>query len=149
MPTIAPWTLRAWPPLLWQATRTSQLHFVHLDTRVLSAAESSGPIGQTLWIGPAADGEAGVAWDWVLMGRGVVAMADPMSVITNLRLVSPAGRVLTAFEAALHLNSLVHDLPWQHEVCRLLDEVKVPGLSVERLADTASAPLQIQRSAAC
>jgi hypothetical protein len=126
MPTFAPWTLRAWPPLLWQANCTSQLHFVHLDTRVLRAEDAGGPIGQTLWIGPAADGEAGVAWDWVLVERGIVAMADPMSVITNLRLIGPAGEVLTAFEAALHLNRLVHDLPWQHEVCRLLAEAQVP-----------------------
>jgi hypothetical protein len=127
MPTAAPWTLRAWPPVLWQANRTSKLHFVHLDTRLLNPDDARTPIGQTMWIGPAADGEAGVAWDWVLLERGIVAMADPMSVVTNLRLVGPAGRVLTAFESALHLNSLVHDLPWQHEVCRMLDEARVPS----------------------
>jgi hypothetical protein len=125
MPTIAPWTLRAWPPLLWQAHRTSQLHFVHLDTRVLGAGATKEPIGQTLWIDPATRGEVGVAWDWIQLARGVVAMADPMSVVSNLQLIDRSGRVLTAFESALHLNSLVHDLPWQNEVCKTLNEARM------------------------
>ncbi len=68
------------------------------------------------------DGEAGVAWDWVQLSRGVVAMADPMSVISNLRLVGSAGEVLTAWEAALYLNEIVHALPWQDEVQRALHD---------------------------
>ena len=118
---IAPWTLLAWPPLLWQAACTSQLHFVHVGTRVLGADQGHGPIGQTLWIGPLPDGHAGVAWDWVEIGHGIVALADPMSFVTNLRLLGTGGQVLTAEEAALHLNLLVHGLPWQHEVQRALD----------------------------
>jgi hypothetical protein len=121
---IAPWTVRAWPPLLWQASCTSQLHFVHLGTRVVRA-ESRAPAGQTFWIGPAEAGEAGMAWDWVQLDGGVVAMADPMAVVSNLRLIDAAGHVLTSWQAALHLNSLVHGLPWQDEVCRLLDDVKL------------------------
>lgn len=61
-----------------------------------------------------------MAWDWVQLSRGIVAMADPMSVITNLRLLGPEGEVLTAFESALHLNVMVHALPWQDEVERAL-----------------------------
>jgi hypothetical protein len=82
-------------------------------------------MGQTFWIGPAEAGEAGMAWDWVRLDGGVVAMADPMAVISNLRLVDPQGHVLTSFQAALHLNALVHGLPWQDEVCRLLDDVRL------------------------
>ena len=92
---ITPWSLRAWPPVLWQA-------------------------GQTLWAGSAADGEAGMAWDWVLITRDVVAMADPMSVITNLRLVGGQGEVLTAQQSARFLNEIVRALPWQSEVRRAL-----------------------------
>lgn len=76
--------------------------------------------GQTLWAGSSADGEAGVAWDWIEITQGVVAMADPMSVVTNLRLVSHCGEVLTAWQAAKFLNELVHALPWQNEVARAL-----------------------------
>lgn len=76
--------------------------------------------GQTLWGGNLDDGDAGVAWDWVQITRGVVALADPMSVVTNLRLVGEEGEVLTSLQASLYLNALVHELPWQTEVERAL-----------------------------
>lgn len=76
--------------------------------------------GQTVWGGNAIDGEAGVAWDWVQISRGVVAMADPMSVVSNLRLIGEHGEVLTALESVCYLNELVRQLPWQSEVDRAL-----------------------------
>jgi hypothetical protein len=121
LPPASPWSLRAWPPLLWQAGKSSALQLHHLGTRVtFSGDREVGTAGQTMWGGHAADGEAGVAWDWIQIARGVVAMTDPMSVVTNLRLVGAAGEVLTACEAAVFLNEIVHALPWQTEVARAL-----------------------------
>ncbi|MEF7616796.1 hypothetical protein V4F39_22975 [Aquincola sp. MAHUQ-54] len=115
------WTLRAWPTVLWQAGSKTHLNFVHLDTRVLNPGDTCSPsTGQTIWVGPLGDVDAGVAWDWVQLGPGVVAMADPMCVVTNLRLVDTGGSVLTAWEAARHLSEIVHGLPWQDEVERAL-----------------------------
>jgi hypothetical protein len=92
-------------------------HFVHLGTRVTYTGDSRvRTAGQTLWGGPLDDGEAGLAWDWVQTTRGVVAMADPMSVVTNLRLVGDEGEVLTSLRASLYLNAMVHELPWQGAV---------------------------------
>ena len=120
-PPTAPWTLRAWPPLLWQAARPPRGRFRHLGTRItFSGDRMVRTAGQTLWGGLLEEGDAGVAWDWVQISRGVVAMADPMSVVTNLRLVGEAGEVLTSLQAALYLNALVHELPWQGEVERAL-----------------------------
>lgn len=76
--------------------------------------------GQTFWAGAGASGEAGIAWDWVEIGPGVVAIADPLSVITNMRVLGREGEVLTAYDAARWLNGLVHALPWQSEVERAL-----------------------------
>lgn len=116
-----PWSLRAWPPLLWQADECSPSEFHHLGTRVMAAGASGGRLaGQTVWCGSVAGGDAGMAWDWIEISRGIVAMADPMSVITNLRIVGNEGEVLTAWEAARFLNGLVHALPWQDEVERAL-----------------------------
>jgi hypothetical protein len=118
---VSPWTLRAWPPLLWQAGQRGGLQFHHLGTRVtMSGDRSFGVAGQTMWGGHSAAGTAGVAWDWIQISNGIVAMADPMSVVTNLRLVGDEGEVLTAQEAARFLNEIVHQLPWQHEVTRAL-----------------------------
>lgn len=117
---VTAWTLRAWPPLLWQADQAGALPLRHVGTRVTSADAGPGAAGQTLWVGPSVDGEAGVAWDWVQIAQGIVALADPMSVVTNLRLLGGDGEVLTAAESALYLNALVHALPWQGEVARAL-----------------------------
>lgn len=77
-------------------------------------------VGQTIWAWHGEEGDVGLAWDWVQLTRGVVAMADPMAVVTNLRLVGHEGEALTAFESARHINCIVHGLPWQHEVERAL-----------------------------
>lgn len=121
MTPTTPWSIRAWPPVLWQAGRESQLRFHHLSTRVtLCGDRSSRSAGQTIWGSLSDEGEAGVAWDWVQVTNNIVAMADPMSVITNLRLVGEEGEVLTALESARFLNEIVHALPWQNEVQRAL-----------------------------
>lgn len=118
---VAPWSLRAWPPLLWQAGHAPRVPFHHLGTRITFSGDPvQPPTGQTVWAAHADEGEAGMAWDWVELAQGVVAMADPMSVVTNLRLLGRAGEVLTAQEAALFLNEVVRTLPWQHEVSRAL-----------------------------
>ena len=125
MSTTTPWSIRAWPPLLWQAGREPQLRLQHLGTSVsLPAANSSRTAGQTLWGRPGGDKPAGVAWDWIQIDDDVVAMADPMSVVTNLRLIGDEGEVLTALESARFLNNIVHALPWQDEVQRALHPPK-------------------------
>ena len=119
-PTTA-WSLRAWPPVLWQATDPAPVRFHHLSTRIDMGSDQPGlPAGQTIWAATAAEGDAGMAWDWVQLARGVVAIADPMSVVTNVRLIGDEGEVLTAHQAAVFLNQLLRRLPWQHEVQRAL-----------------------------
>ncbi len=66
---------------------------------------------------------AGVAWDWVQIQRGVVAMADPLALVTNLKLIDDEGEALNKVEAAVQLHQLVYSLPWQTEVRRALDQV--------------------------
>jgi hypothetical protein len=117
----ASWAIRAWPPLLWQAQGAERLRFDHVDTQVFPAADADAPpSGQTVWRTDSPDGEAGVAWDWVMLSRDVVAMADPMCVVTNLRLLGDRGEVLTSWEAARHLSRIVYGLPWQGEVQRVV-----------------------------
>lgn len=117
VPPVTPWSLRAWPPLLWQAGEPPRRRFEHLGTSVSPYSDAHGPTaGQTVWAAHDDEGEAGMAWDWVQIAHGVVAMADPMSLVTNLRLVSNQGEVLTSSESARYLNEFVRLLPWQREV---------------------------------
>jgi hypothetical protein len=118
---LAPWSLSAWPPLLWQAARAGGLQFHHLGTQV---SHAGGRAGQTMWGNRSPGRAAGVAWDWIQIDRGIVAMADPLSVVTNLQLVSDDGEVLTAWQSARFLNEIIHTLPWQTEVSRTLGELQ-------------------------
>jgi hypothetical protein len=113
-----PWTVRAWPPLLWQVDQLRRLQLRHLGTRVTNPGDqTTRTAGQTIWASSAASGsQAGMAWDWIHLSRGIVAMADPLSVVTNLRLVNADGDGLTMLETLRYLNEVVHTLNWQDEV---------------------------------
>ncbi|MBE7419738.1 MAG: DUF4902 domain-containing protein [Ideonella sp.] len=116
-----PWTVRAWPSLLWQVEKLQPLQLRHLGTRVTNPGDQiSRTSGQTIWAASLGDHQAGMAWDWIQLSRGVVAMADPLSVVTNLRLINPDGDVLTPLESLRCLNEVVHTLDWQDEVERVL-----------------------------
>lgn len=121
----AAWTLGAWPEVLWQPDRDLSPHLVHLATHVAPRITRNWPhMGQTAWVAKTEDGTAGLSWDWVEIAVGIVAIADPMSITTNLRLLGPDGEVLTAHAMAPHLNRLVHALSWQPEVLRAMAQLK-------------------------
>ncbi len=124
------WTLTAWPPVLWQANppphKLMASRFVHLGTQITALGRGQEPtMGQTIWGSKLDNGEAGVAWDWVDLGHGVVAMADPMGFTTNLQVVNDRGVQLPSLQVALHINEIVHELPWQAEVQLALSQ---PGV---------------------
>lgn len=117
---MTPWSLRALPPLWCHVDGSVGVRFEHLGTHVAANGEHGVISGQTLWGNADAEHPAGVAWDWVLVADGVFAMSDPMSLVTNVRLLGEGGEVLTAWQAARYLNEMVHQLPWQDEVERAL-----------------------------
>lgn len=121
----AAWRVVSWPPLLWQAHAAPQLQLAHLGTEVLRLGDEPGRpcSGHTFWGAEAAGGAFGMAWDWVRIPEGAVALADPMALITNLWLLDPAGQVLSPLQAAPHLNEIVHMLPWQDEVQHALQRL--------------------------
>ncbi len=82
--------------------------------------EESPCTGQTLWGDATEDRAAGVAWDWVELQQGVVAMCDPLGLVTNLKLLDEEGEALNRVAAAVRLHQIVHALPWQTEVQRAL-----------------------------
>jgi hypothetical protein len=114
-----PWSIYLWPTVFCQANRTDPTNFVHLGTRILGGVTEPGLLtGQTMWSERRRQQEAGLLWDWAEIRHGVLALTDPMGVVTNLRMVTDQGRVLTSQEAALHLNLIVHGIAWQGEVWR-------------------------------
>jgi len=118
------WIVCAWPPILWQASRAPQLQLAHLGTRVLNfGGEDAVCSGQTLWGDETEALAAGVAWDWVRIQPGVVAMSDPLGLVTNLKFLDDHGEALTDVQVAVRLHQLVHSLPWQSEVQRALHRI--------------------------
>jgi len=94
----------------------------HLATQITNPGDQMfRPAGQTVWAGHGEAGELGLAWDWVLIGRGVVAMADPMAIVSNLRLLGESGQALDSIASARHFNDIVHGLPWQRAVAQTLE----------------------------
>ena len=115
------WIVCAWPTLLWQASLAPQLHLTHLGTHVLNFGDEACLCsGQTLWGDESDERTAGVAWDWVELQQGVVAMCDPLGLVTNLKLLDEEGEALNRVAAAVRLHQMVHALPWQTEVQRAL-----------------------------
>lgn len=131
-----PWTLRAWPPLLWQVGCQRPLQLQHLGTQVTHASDPAcSRLGQTLWAWHSSEGDVGMAWDWVQLHCGVLAMADPMAVVSNLRLVGDEGELLSPYESARHFNAIVHALPWQQAVEQAVGHALfAPGLPVQLAA---------------
>lgn len=137
-----PWTLRAWPPLLWQVGRQVPSGLHHLGTQVTHAGDPDiGTAGQTLWAASDSRGAVGLAWDWVQLQGGVLAMADPMAVVSNLRLVGGEGELLTPDASARHFCAMVHALPWQHMVEQALEQVLEQAMAVR--AGHAAASVQL------
>lgn len=122
----------AWQVIAWDQVVTTVDEFDktirklrHLATAVHTDEGSSGlKHGQVLW-GAEADGQMiGLAWDWAEVREDVIAMSDPMRVLSNLQLVTHDGKRLHESARLLHLNSVIHELHWQ----RQLDTAPAPQL---------------------
>ena len=72
--------------------------------------------GQALWGGCIKGRHVGIAWDWAEVTSSVVAMSDPMKVLTNLVLTDDDGCILDDGATVLQLNGAIHELPWQDVV---------------------------------
>jgi len=122
-PISPDWILRQWPPTACVSELVQTLQFQHLSTFVTQVADVEQPaLGQTVWHGDSELGRIGLAWDWVCLSEGIVAMLNPMSLVSNLQVVDAQGRPVTPFEAVRKLNGIVHALPWQIEVQWALNE---------------------------
>jgi hypothetical protein len=126
-PHVLPaWSVYAWPSLVCRAEQAPEWQLTHLGTHVVSPGDDSQPCtGHTLWGSGSDSGAAAVAWDWVRLCPGVVALADPLGLITNLHFVDDHGDPLPSIQAALRLNQLVRSLPWQTEVQRALEGISL------------------------
>ena len=83
------------------------------------SAEHPGPSGwrlrrgRTLWAAEVDGHWAGLDWEWGEVQPGVVALADPMRLCSNIEWVDAHGQPLQECRRVLLLNGLVYRLDWQ------------------------------------
>ncbi len=114
---LHPWIIASWPIIERAVGPAPEIatDLQHLGTTVSADCDDYGRLrGNTFWGG--SDSGIGIAWDWIEALDGVFAMSDPMAVISNIGFVDPSGAGIPEFVAAVHLNRITHELPWQAEV---------------------------------
>jgi hypothetical protein len=127
---VQSWMIKSWPTVQWYLPLEADRFpaFKHLCTQVRESTLPGGKRqGETVWMG-VLDGEpAGLAWEWAEERPGVVLLADPNSILSNIRFVGHQQAVQSPLAVVVALNRIAHQLPWQEAVCRVLQ-----GLPQER-----------------
>ncbi len=133
---VQSWMIKSWPTVQWYLPLEADRFpaFRHLCTQVRESTLPGGKRqGETVWMGML-DGEpAGLAWEWAEERPGVVLLADPNSILSNIRFVGQATGGNPAPQSPLAvvvaLNRIAHQLPWQEAVCRVLQELPLPQVA--------------------
>ena len=113
------WMIKSWPIIDWFPPQPDEgwPSFLHMSTHVHQERRGTETcVGSTVWVGAIHGAYAGLAWEWVELRPGVLMLADPNSIITNLQ-VMDAGRLpKNPLDATVSLNTVLHRLPWQKKV---------------------------------
>ena len=116
------WSLRSWEPV-----RTTVRELMRAVPRMrplgvsflVNGPDDRGRQGQVLWGTRMAGRQVGIAWDWAEVRGDVVALADPMQVLSNMVIVDDVGSVMEKTRALLHLNTIIHNVEWQSHLCEI------------------------------
>ena len=102
---------------------------------------NAGGDGDQVWpfVQPVHERPAGLLWEWVEVRPGVVAMSDPMSIVSNIRIMEPGPEGEELPERILRLNRAVHGWAWQDAVRRAADTVS-GGVTARRAGPQAAWP---------
>lgn len=110
------WTVASWKTVVASSRAFSRhaMHLTHLGTCVQPRTGSGGRrCGQVLWGTRTPEGMVGLAWDWAEVRDSVITLSDPMTIMSNVKLVDADGESLSESERILHMNNVVHELNWQ------------------------------------
>ncbi len=121
------WMIKSWPIIDWFPSPSDDdwPSFLHMSTQVRQERRGSEPcVGSTVWVGAIDGVYAGLAWEWVELRSGVLMLADPNSIITNIQVVGADRRAADPLHATVSLNVFLHRLPWQDTVGEVLASVR-------------------------
>lgn len=120
---IQSWMIKSWPRLGWYLSPQQELvnTFKHLGTNCRDHTTPEGRLqGETVWMGEILGQPAGLAWEWTEHRPGVMLLADPNSIVCNLRFLDAQRHPLSPWAALVAMNQIVHSLPWQAAVSEWL-----------------------------
>lgn len=119
LPTI----IDLWRPVSTCVSRwvDSARQFEHIGTvHAHPCASDDFKCGQVVWGVPGGTSPVAICWDWAEVRVGVVALSNPMTVFSNVRLVAEDGAPLSHGQTLLQLNGVIHELNWQRQLCEEL-----------------------------
>ncbi len=134
---IQSWMIKSWATLEWYLPpETDKLpRFNLVGTQIRDDGSATGlRAGDTVWVAEGENADVGLAWEWIEVQPGIVMLADPNSIITNLQFVDSFSAPVSGLARTIAVNRIVHALPWQLPVCaQLRDTVadltrRVPAL---------------------
>lgn len=147
---VAPWHISNWTSV---SICPSQVDATSASYRLLGVSADAGPSdglmrGHVVYGCAAESGCAAMAWEWAEMKPRVIAMSDPMTIISNIRLQQDQGEV-DDDERLLFLHGLIGRVDWQAEVREVLAWRRRSGTRVVKAdlpANQAFAPRQQARA---
>ncbi len=117
------WMIKSWPIIDWfpPSPEDEWPSFLHMSTQMRQERRGTEPcVGSTVWVGSLDGVYAGLAWEWVELRTGVLMLADPNSIITNIQVVGVGRQAMDTLDATVRLNVILHRLPWQDLVGEVL-----------------------------
>lgn len=120
--SISPWTVVSLPTVEWYLPESAGMWPAFTEAGV-SVVERPASLfaGSALWMGELGLKPVALAWDWLELRKGVVALADPNGIVSNLRFLSDEETYRTPAESTIAKARLVCAMPWQASVVRAIE----------------------------
>lgn len=120
MTNLPPWAVTSMPMVWLEAcdpvSVARSFRLVSFTAQSDPAASDTVRHGQVLWASRLQRSEVAIAWDWVELPKKIIAMADPMQIVSNIQIRHAQDRWMNERHRILWLNDLVHALPWQADL---------------------------------
>lgn len=147
---MQPWIIPSLKQVVFSPDDLNSSNFVHLSTVGNPSAEpQSIETGHAVWLSLSTGQPAAIAWEWVILDHGCVALLDPMAIVTNICIEHGAGLVDDPIKTAIHLNRIVHALHWQAHALRAFRKVRRDGLGKGQCLPVRSWAHRRHRALAC
>lgn len=118
---LQPWHVAAWRPVELPVAQRGWI-LRRLTPRALTGdpagAWRGDGRGQVTWACETAQGPVGLTWEWFAVRPRVLALADPMNIVSNLDFVEADGQPVGEGRRVVELNNLIARLAWQAPIVR-------------------------------